>query len=379
MIGRSMRVGFLRLFVALSLVAVTLAVGGGSAQADDGGPSLQSAVMLVGEEGGDADGSGAANISFYAVGWMCFSVSVSGIGDVTAAHIHTGGAGETGPVLINLGVDTNGLTGCVAFEPGADLQVIGDPNSYYLNVHTSEYPGGAIRGQLGLTTKGDPTFIQGFDLMASGDPDGGGFGTLLIGAADGLVCSTLAPTGIGTVTAAHIHVGEAGSNGPVAVPLGTTLGIDAVTCAHSDADLGAIVANPAGYYVNVHTEEYPGGAVRGQLGGAGVQPPEPPAPVPPPPAPAPDPAPAYPSASSAPAAPAVAVAAGVATTGIVLDLPPVNGLNRPNATISVTGEKAGELAFTGPTTPWLAHGGLALLAVGFAAMAAAGTRRRSQS
>jgi len=33
----------------------------------------------------------------------------------------------------------------------------------------------------------------------------------------------------------------------------------------SDADLDAIIANPAGYYVNIHTEDFPAGAIRGQL------------------------------------------------------------------------------------------------------------------
>ncbi len=38
-------------------------------------------------------------------------------------------------------------------------------------------------------------------------------------------------------------------------------------CVSADPVLiGQIIANPAGYYVNVHTTEFPAGAVRGQLG-----------------------------------------------------------------------------------------------------------------
>ena len=70
--------------------------------------------------------------------------------------------------------------------------------------------------------------------------------------------------------AGHIHLGAAGVNGPVVVTLfsGSTdrklifqaarLQIDATLAA-------AICANPAGYYVNYHTQDFPGGAIRGQL------------------------------------------------------------------------------------------------------------------
>ena len=77
--------------------------------------------------------------------------------------------------------------------------------------------------------------------------------------------------------AAHIHPGAAGVNGNVLVPVtglsagapilmpdGTaTLNFTGITLSQDSAT--QIVANPAGYYFNVHTPSNPGGAVRGQL------------------------------------------------------------------------------------------------------------------
>jgi hypothetical protein len=67
-----------------------------------------------------------------------------------------------------------------------------------------------------------------------------------------------------TPTAAHIHVGAAGVPGAVVVPFGATFTRNG--CATTTkALIDAIVANPSGYYVNVHNASYPGGAIRGQL------------------------------------------------------------------------------------------------------------------
>ena len=74
----------------------------------------------------------------------------------------------------------------------------------------------------------------------------------------------------GTITAAHIHVGAAGEIGGVVQPLPLTGGLNSVLVATGTvtdpAVAEAILADPAGYYVNVHTTACPGGAVRGQLG-----------------------------------------------------------------------------------------------------------------
>ncbi len=67
-----------------------------------------------------------------------------------------------------------------------------------------------------------------------------------------------------TPTAAHIHIGAAGVPGAVFVPLGATFTRSGCTTT-TKANIDAILANPNGYYVNVHNASYPNGAMRGQL------------------------------------------------------------------------------------------------------------------
>jgi hypothetical protein len=100
-----------------------------------------------------------------------------------------------------------------------------------------------------------------------GDEDGSGTATITIDPDTGEVCYDLSVDGIGPATASHIHVGAEGESGDVVVPLDAD-GFDGTSSAcvdASDADLDAIIADPAGYYVNIHTEEFPAGAIRGQL------------------------------------------------------------------------------------------------------------------
>lgn len=87
-----------------------------------------------------------------------------------------------------------------------------------------------------------------------------------IDAAAGQVCQVVnyGNTG-GPLTLAHIHSGAAGVNGPVVVDL-LVLPSGQRACVNADpAVLGQIVANPAGFYVNLHTDAFPSGVLRGQL------------------------------------------------------------------------------------------------------------------
>lgn len=75
------------------------------------------------------------------------------------------------------------------------------------------------------------------------------------------VCYKLTYEGPGEMTAAHIHRGEKGLNGPVTIPLD----VKAECVNPNPAEIKALIDWPAGYYVEIHTLVFQqNGAVRGQ-------------------------------------------------------------------------------------------------------------------
>lgn len=100
-----------------------------------------------------------------------------------------------------------------------------------------------------------------------GDPDGAGTASVTIDPAKRQVCYEITVSDIDPATMAHIHRGAAGASGPPVVSLSAPKDGTAKSCvAEQDASvLAAIIANPAGFYVNVHTGSHRAGALRGQL------------------------------------------------------------------------------------------------------------------
>jgi hypothetical protein len=94
----------------------------------------------------------------------------------------------------------------------------------------------------------------------AGDPDGHGSATVIIRGTT--LCFAILVNGIDRPTAAHIHQGAAGTNGPVVVTL------TAPSTGNPGTSSGCITgvrAAPGAFYVNVHTARFPNGAIRGQL------------------------------------------------------------------------------------------------------------------
>ncbi|MGH2586769.1 MAG: CHRD domain-containing protein [Dehalococcoidia bacterium] len=110
------------------------------------------------------------------------------------------------------------------------------------------------------------TFLTGAAEPNGGDPDGVGGATIVLHANRGQVCFALAVARIAPANAAHIHQAPVGVNGPIVVPLTPPTNGVSFGCTSADrALISAIIANPAGFYVNVHNADFPGGALRGQL------------------------------------------------------------------------------------------------------------------
>ena len=99
----------------------------------------------------DTDGAGHATFKIdTAKNEVCFDVSVENIGPATAAHIHKGAAGASGPPVVPMTKpDASGKSsGCATVGPEVIKDMLANPGGYYVNVHNAEFPGGAIRGQL---------------------------------------------------------------------------------------------------------------------------------------------------------------------------------------------------------------------------------------
>ena len=109
--------------------------------------------------------------------------------------------------------------------------------------------------------------MTGEEEVAPGDPDGTGTAMIRINPGRGQLCYTLRVRNIDPATAAHIHEAPAGVAGPVVVELDAPTGGSSSACVNiGREEAREILADPENYYVNVHNELYPGGAVRGQFG-----------------------------------------------------------------------------------------------------------------
>lgn len=139
--------------VLISCAALLTVTGAaGFAGAAEGGQSYT--VAMTGEEEtpvpGPAGAKGTINLNLNpAGGELCYSgLSYEGPGKADQGHIHKGGKGLAGPVVINLGLLEEGKDACVKADKTALDAVIADPAGHYVNLHTAEYPGGAVRGQV---------------------------------------------------------------------------------------------------------------------------------------------------------------------------------------------------------------------------------------
>lgn len=104
------------------------------------------------------------------------------------------------------------------------------------------------------------------EVPGPGDADGTGTAKVTADATTNQVCFDLTAQAIARPNAAHLHRGAFGVEGPVVVPFNPPANGASSGCVSVEKSVAAaVIANPAGFYVNIHNAEYPKGAIRGQL------------------------------------------------------------------------------------------------------------------
>ena len=132
----------------LLIVAVALP---GAALAKTKPKTLVASMTGAAEQpAGAPGGSAKATITFdSSKKKVCWQFQkLTGVPSPTAAHIHLGSKGKAGPITIPFGGKYKSH-GCQAGVDKALIkQVLAHPSLYYVNIHNSAFPAGAVRGQL---------------------------------------------------------------------------------------------------------------------------------------------------------------------------------------------------------------------------------------
>jgi hypothetical protein len=284
---------------ALTVTAGLTLVAASAAQAHDPGTAPAPAAappapVFLGAElrgsnevpPGDPDGRAVVVVRIQGA-QVAFAIAWRGITAPVAGHIHAGAAGVNGPVRVPffggaLPANITAITGSVTADQATIDGIVANPAGFYANLHTADFPGGAVRGQLRLLTHavdlqrvlevGSLISLDSGDQEVSGG-DADGHATAFVRANAGTVRFGITWSGIAPPSAGHIHQGAVGVNGPVVVPFfsapgglpATINGVAGTVTGVAPELVGAINRNPRGYYTNLHNAEFPGGAVRGQL------------------------------------------------------------------------------------------------------------------
>lgn len=117
---------------------------------------------------------------------------------------------------------------------------------------------GTVTLNAGLSSAGGPESAGAYGMA--------GLARVTLNPDSNQVCYSITAPKVSQITAIHIHRGTAGETGPIVVSLPYSPHGQMSGCTAASAQaIQAIIKDPAGYYVNVHTARHPQGAVRGQL------------------------------------------------------------------------------------------------------------------
>ena len=217
---------------------------------------------------------GTVTIQLYNNNTLKYTINVTGLasGDaLTAAHIHAGDVITNGPVVLGFEPVFSGSTATATISNlrSTFIDSLKDNvNELYFNVHSTQQPGGLIRGQLNVGLE------MAEDIVLLGSNEATPVTTTAMGLAilrltdDKKLYSKVTITNLEAgdfAVAAHIHLGSITFSGPVIVELCGKTADFGTAKIFTLTDASFTEVKNASVYVNAHSYLYPRGLMRGQI------------------------------------------------------------------------------------------------------------------
>lgn len=143
-------------FFAYALAAAALATSPAAATTITYSLSMDGAQEVPVPSAGDPDGTASGTLTIDdSTGVISWSFTYANIATPSAMHIHgpSAPAGTAAGVFVGLGVATTGgpgtLISSVTTTPENAAAINANPSDFYVNIHNTPFPSGAVRGQLG--------------------------------------------------------------------------------------------------------------------------------------------------------------------------------------------------------------------------------------
>lgn len=195
------------------------------------------------------------------------------------AHIHMAYAGQNAGIIIPINATLNSDNRSGTFDESNNRFALTTSQKMalaarrlYVNIHTINNPAGELRGQ--LLPESDATF----EAIVTGGSKVNAVNTMAYGTVVGemqndslFITGSFAGLTEG-YTASHLHLGIAGTAGSVEIPLAATTGTDANSGFYAASENSfALTSDQVNMlmnrqlYVNIHSNGFPAGEIRGQL------------------------------------------------------------------------------------------------------------------
>lgn len=186
------------------------------------------------------------------------------VSPITAAHIHLGAVGTNGSPVFTFSDLTSEIQETFVLDIPMTRDLFG--HNYYYNIHSNAFPSGEVRGQVAVADA-IPRINYAFALdgnqeVPPSNSGESGCGLFWVDAVTGFMEYSIHHNVAGA-SAAHIHLGAAGSNGAIEITLPTATSPIVGSMTLSAAQMDNLADGL--FYVNIHSPTFTSGSVRGQI------------------------------------------------------------------------------------------------------------------